>query len=45
VGEENWNEGSDSKWRTYQNIRSYKRKVWYEEKKLREQQDKMEELL
>lgn len=32
VEEEDWNEGIDAKWKTYHNIRSYKRKVWYEEK-------------
>jgi len=43
--EEDWNEGIDAKWRTYHNIRTYKRKVWNEEKQLRKQQEKMEEIL
>lgn len=38
VGEENWDEGTDSKWKSYQNIRKMKRKMWMEEKQIKKHQ-------
>lgn len=39
--QEDWNEGSDSKWKTYQSIRNFKKKVWYEEKQFRQHIQRM----
>lgn len=30
TGGENWDEGADSKWKCYQNIRRHKKKFWFE---------------
>ena len=40
IEQENWNEGSDSKWKTYQNIRKHKKKIWAEEKEMKKHQAK-----
>lgn len=35
IEEENWREGSDSKWKTYQNIRKHKKAQWAKDKEMR----------
>lgn len=34
TGGENWDEGADSKWKCYQNIRKHKKKFWYEQNEI-----------
>jgi hypothetical protein len=30
IEDENWTDGTDSKWKAFQNIRRHKKKFWYE---------------
>lgn len=34
IEEENWQLGTDSKWKAFQNIRMHKRKFWMQQKEL-----------
>jgi len=34
IEEENWDEGTDSKWKTYQNIRQHKKRFYKEQREI-----------